>query len=421
MINERSLAQFEPLGDKLLKPIYETYSFGNISPTIHFLLTGEKIGPLLPPDCFGGAYPSPEKIVLIFIDAFGWQSWQRYRESIAPMRRIAESGVVTPISALFPSTTAASVTTLNLGVLPAQHAIYEWNIYVPAFGEVVYPLLFSPLGVHARNRCAEKGYDPADMFAVRETMHERLARHGVRSLQFTHQQHLDSVYNRIASKGAELTPHTTLAQGMLQLRQAVEATRGKACFSLYWPSIDSIAHQYGPGSAFHEAESRAFWAAFEAILGGMNSPDTLYLFTADHDQVAARADETIYINERWPELADIPPASPTGQTIWPNGSPRDLFLHVKPDRVGEVLALLKRELDGAATVLTIDDAIAEGLFGAVVGDELRRRLGDILVLAHDGYFVGWREPGLMENHFNGHHGGLAANELISVFAATDRI
>lgn len=422
MLNDASLKRFEPLGDKLLKPVYADYSFGNIANTIQYLLTGERFGPLLPEDCFGGAYPTPEKVVLFFIDAFGWRSWQRYMDRVAPMKRVVEDGVLTPISALFPSTTSASVTTINLGVLPARHAIYEWNIYIPAYGEVVYPLLFSPLGTHARNRCAEKGYDATAMFAVHETVHERLARHGVRSLQFTHQQHLDSAYNVIASQGAQLVPHHTLPQGMLQLLQAVESTSGKALFSLYWPSIDSIAHHYGPHSAFHEAESLAWWASFEAILSSMKSPNTLYLFTADHDQVSARAEDTIYINERWPELADILPSSPTGQTIYPNGSPRDIFLHVKPERHDDTLRVLKRQLDGVAEVMAMDEALGQGLFGPEpVGDELRRRLGDILVLAHDGQFVGWREPGLIENHFNGHHGGLAANELISVFGVTDRL
>ena len=137
MINDASLARFQPFGPALLKPIYADYSFGNIPNTLHYLLTGEKLGPLLPADCFGGAYPKPEKIVLFFIDAFGWKFWQEHWERWPAMRRIVENGVLTPISALFPSTTGASVSTMNLGVLPAVHALYEWNVYIPAYGEVI--------------------------------------------------------------------------------------------------------------------------------------------------------------------------------------------------------------------------------------------------------------------------------------------
>src|SRR5215467_8433342 len=142
MINGRALLQFQPLANGLVKPIYSDYAFGNIPNTIHFLLTGERLGTLLPDDCFGGVYPEPEKIVLCFIDSFGWQFWQDYQERFRTLRHVSEEGVLSPISALFPSTTSASVSTLNFGVLPAEHAVYEWNIYVPAYGEVIQSLPF---------------------------------------------------------------------------------------------------------------------------------------------------------------------------------------------------------------------------------------------------------------------------------------
>jgi hypothetical protein len=72
--------------------------------------------------------------------------------------------------------------------------------------------------------------------------------------------------------------------------------------------------------------------------------------------------------------------------------------------------------------MTVDDAVAQGLFGSNrVGEELRRRLGDILVLPYDGHFVHWREPGVLKHDFSGHHGGLAASELITVLGATEEL
>lgn len=422
MINDASLSRFEPLGANLLKPIYEDYSFGNIANTIHFLLTREKLGPLLPEDCFGGSYPRPDRVVLFLIDAFGWRSWQRYLDRLPILRRIAGNGVLTPISALFPSTTSASVTTLNLGVLPAEHALYEWNVYIPAYGEVIQTLPFTPLGRHEPELCAQKGYDPAALIASYETMHERLARHGVRSVQFSHYKHVYSSYNRMVGKGAEFVPHNTLAEAMLQLRQHVETIQDKAYLNFYWASIDSIAHQYGPLSAFHEAESAAFWHTFDALLGGLKSLNTLFLFAADHDQVSGKREETLYINELMPELADILPVSPAGNPIYPNGSPRDLFLHVKPERRRETLMRLRERFSGIAEIMPIEEALDLGLFGPhPIAQELRRRLGDLLILPYDEHFIGWREANVMENRFNGHHGGLAASELISVFVATDQL
>jgi hypothetical protein len=87
-----------------------------------------------------------------------------------------------------------------------------------------------------------------------------------------------------------------------------------------------------------------------------------------------------------------------------------------------VLGLLRQHLRDVAHVITVDEALEVGLFGPqTVSAELRRRLGDILVLPHDGRFVSWRERSIMENRFNGHHGGLAPAELISALGVIGRL
>jgi hypothetical protein len=422
MINEAALAKFEPLADWLVKPLYADYTFGAIPDTIEFLLAGSRRGPLLAPDCFGGSYPEPRKVVVIFVDSFGWQFWQQYRRCFRTTARVVEQGTLTPISALFPSTTAASVSTLNLGVLPSVHALYEWNIYIPAYGEVIQSLAFSPLGRRVSDSCLDKGYDPGAMLMVHETVHQRLARQGVRSIQFAHSDYADSAFNSIASAGAEVVRHSTLAEALVQLREALLAVDGKALLGFYWAAIDSIAHVYGPGTPYHAAEIASFWRTFDEVFQDIDSPDTLYLFTADHGHVYADAHRTLYLNERWPELAEILPISPAGRPIYPNGSPRDVFLHVRPERREWALELLRKELGPIAHVMSMDVALGEGLFGPLpVSEELRRRLGDILILPRLGHFVWWREPGVMENRFHGHHGGLTPEEAITVLGAIDAL
>ncbi|HWB44871.1 MAG TPA: alkaline phosphatase family protein [Hyphomicrobiaceae bacterium] len=422
MINEASLAKFSSLGGGLLKPVYSDYSFANISNTAEFLLTGNRFGPLLPPDCFGGAYPAPKKVVVFFVDSFGWRFWQDHAHRFRATARVNEKGTLTPISALFPSTTAASVSTLNTGVLPARHAVYEWNMYVPAYGEVIQSLLFCPLGQSRQDACLQKGYDPALLLMEHETVHQRLARHGVRSLQFSGRSYAGSAYNRTASAGADVIRHVTLAEALVQLKETLLQIEGKALLAFYWATIDTIAHIYGPGTPYHAAEIAGFWRTFDEVFHDVASPDTQYLFIADHGQVRVDAKSTYYINERIPALADCLAVSPTGNPIYPNGSPRDMFLHVKPERREEVLRTLQQTLDGKALVMPMDEALGHGLFGAEpVSDELRRRLGDILILPEADQFIWWRQKGIMANHFNGHHGGLAPDELITVFGAVDSL
>jgi predicted AlkP superfamily pyrophosphatase or phosphodiesterase len=206
------------------------------------------------------------------------------------------------------------------------------------------------------------------------------------------------------------------------MKEALAEVTGKALLGFYWASLDTIAHLHGPGTAYHAAEIASFWRTFDEVFQGIDSPDTLYLFTADHGHVRANARETIYINERLPELAGWLRVSPAGRTIYPNGSPRDVFLHVAPERKAEALALLRREFDDVALVLPIERALELGLFGPhPVCAELRRRLGDILVLPKLGHFIWWREKGVMANHFHGHHGGLTAEEMTTALGAIDAL
>ncbi len=284
---------------------------------------------------------------------------------------------------------------MNLGVLPARHALYEWNVYIPAYGEVIQSLAFSPLGRRAPDACLGQGYDPARLVEVHETVHQRLARHGVRSIQFAHRSYADSAYNRIASAGAEIVRHGTLAEALVQLKEALTETDGKALLGFYWAGIDTIAHMYGPGTPYHAAEIASFWRTFDEVMRDIDSPETLYLFTADHGHVYADRDETIYINERFPELADCLAVSPTGNPIYPNGSPRDMF----PPRAAGAEGVGARSAAQAPRRHRARHAGRRGAGGRPVRPAAGMRgaaprLGDILVLPRLGHFIWWREPGL---------------------------
>lgn len=224
----------------------------------------------------------------------------------------------------------------------------------------------------------------------------------------------------LATKGAEVVSHASLPEALGQLREATELVDAPALISFYWANLDTVAHVYGPGSPEHEAEVLGFWQQLDAAFDGLRARDTLLLVTADHGHVGGRAEDTIYVNERWPELSSALSQSMTGMTIWPNGSPRDMFLHVTPERRASVLETLGNGLDGIADVMPVDRAIREGLFGpGQVSTELRARLGDILVLPHLGHFVWWHEAGIMANRFHGHHGGLTAEEMTTVLGVLE--
>ena len=364
MINEAPLARFAPLAGGLLKPIYADYSFANIANTIEHLLTGDLRGPLLPPDCFGGAYPRPRKVVTFFVDSFGWAFWKAHGDRFRTTRAVMEKGVVTPISALFPSTTAASVSTLNLGVPPSAHALYEWNIYIPAYGEVIQSLAFAPLGRHGQDACVKKGYDPAKMLEVHETVHQRLARHGVRSVQFSNRSYAGSAYNSVASAGADVVRHGTLSEALVQLKEMLRADAGQGLARLL---LGLDRHHRPHPRARNEPSTPPRSRASGAPSTPSSATSTAPTRSICSSPITARSMPTSATRSTstsaFRRLADCLPVSPTGNPIYPNGSPRDVFLHVRPERRDDVLATLQQGLDGIALVMPMDEALDQGLFG----------------------------------------------------------
>jgi hypothetical protein len=108
-----------------------------------------------------------------------------------------------------------------------------------------------------------------------------------------------------------------------------------------------------------------------------------------------------------------------GKRILPTGSPRDVFLHVKEEKLTETRELLSQKLGGKAQIVETKEAIKNGLFGlGEVGTEFFDRMGNLLVLPHRNETV-WFE------HFKGrrfsllgHHGGLNEDEMLVPLAVT---
>ncbi len=405
-------------GSGLVLPSYEGYAFAAVMPTMFHLLTGLPAAPLLPADCFPqGTYPAPKKILLLFVDSLGWSLWEQYGGHLPGMRRFWHGGAVTPISALFPSTTAASVATAFLGVLPAQHALIEWILYLEEYDLTIETLQFSALGERPESLAGR--FDPAALLAERRTLLERFTAAGVPCSLYLSASIAQSSFSRLVCPEGTIRPFRTIAEGMVNVAAEL-ASRPRVFACLYYDAIDGMAHHYGPGSAQHIAQLHEFWQAFDHVFGDDRLPsDTLIVVIADHGHVPVDPRTTRYLNHDAPSLRALLRRGRNGQPILPCGSARDLLLHIEPEHVTTAHAELSALLRDQALVLTADEVIAAGLFGAgPFSPVFRRRLGDLLVLPKPGVTVWWDEPERgYTMRFRGLHGGLSIEEMTTAFAA----
>lgn len=400
MINGESLKAVSAsyIDTNRVKPLYDSYCFSRIPDTIYNLLTGAD-APTLPMSVLGGLPTRYDKVVLLFVDAFGWRFFEQYGDAYPFIRRFVEQGMVSKMTSQFPSTTAVHYTTIQTGLNVGGHGIVDMAYYEPLVDEIISPLYF-PYGE----------ISPAALFP-NTTVYHRLAEQGVRSYVF---QDRDTLSDFLAAGAHRITPQRTLSEGLTNLGDAILNESGKAYYFLYFGLLDTLAHIYGPGSRQLAAEIDTCFTAMERLLHPVldgQAKNTLLLVTADHGQTEISPETTLYLDTIAPEVMSLLKVNQRGERLPPGGSPRDLLLYVRPECLDEAYGLLVERFDGRAEVRYMRDMIAQGYYGATVSDTFLSRAADLVILPHDHESLWWTEEGRYQQPFYGFHGGLSANEM----------
>ena len=362
------------------------------------------------------------KVVVILIDGFGWQQWLQYAGRYDFFNRVTARGVVAPITTVFPSTTAAALTTVHSGLTPQEHGLPEWWVYFDELDTIAASLPFTPLGGRGRDKLLEAGVKPSILFQGK-TIYQALASAQVPSFTMIRDAYASSAYSSVVHKGSVTLPFINSSDLLVNLRRKLAEVSGPAYFFVYWDAIDAIAHTYGPHTEQYHAELGGFSYLLQRELIGKIprhvAADVLLLVTADHGHINVAPRQTLYLN-RYPRLVRSLAVSRTGQRILPWGSPRDVFLRVQEDRLAETAAWLTKRLAGKATVMTTVEALHRRLFG--VGKLHRRfkpRVGNLLILPTHDHLIWFEHRKGRKFRMRGMHGGLRPDEMLIPLAAAN--
>lgn len=381
------------------RPERGTRCFDQLPATVERLLTGANEGPALEEPLLGERFA---RVVLVYFDAFGWTFLERC--AAHPLfDRARSNGLVTQLTAQFPSTTTAQVTTIHSGLPVADHGLYEWHVYEPSLDRLITPLLFSFAGDGERGTLAGR-LEPDDVFPT-ESVHARLAASGIGSTVLLPAAIARSAPNTALLRDADVLPFSSPEHAFAAATAALEQGAGQA--HVYLDEVDSLMHAVGPDDPLVDAGIRI---VLDALAGAAFPEGTLVLLTADHGMSPVDPARTVYVNELWPELAARLETGADGKPLAPAGSCRDLFLHAREGSADEVVAELGERLDGVADVVPVVDLVAEGVFSEP-GPRLRARLANVAVLPRYGEAVYWHEPGRFVQRLHGQHGGLSPQEM----------
>ena len=292
-------------------------------------------------------------------------------------------GIDGPISAVFPTTTAAALATLTTGKLPGQHGLVGYSVLDPANDRVVNQLT---------------GWDDDAMTADWQrlpTLFQTADATGLTSIAIGPARYRESGFTRAVLRGAEYRTGESIAD---RLARAHEALAGPpALLYVYVPELDSASHAHGLESPNWLAALEELDAAvgrFVAELG----PTHGLLVTADHGVIDVPHDAQIIVA---PELLE--------GVRHVAGEPRCLQLHLEAGESADEHAERWRAHEGSrAWIATRTEAIEAGWFGQVA-PEVLPRIGDVLVAARKrvAYYADPEDRGRM---MIGQHGSLSPDE-----------
>ncbi len=406
-----------------MQPRYESYCFARIPGTIERLLTGTSAQPALPEAAFTSLAPQYDQVIVFLVDAFGWRFYDAFAPGIPFLQRISASGVVSKLTSMFPSTTAAHVTCMHSGLPVARSGIYEWYMYEPLVDRIISPLRFCFSGDSGRDTLLHAGVSPQDLLPPC-SFYSSLRNHGVHSFVYQDVSYARSAYSRFATTGAESVPCIGLRHGLEQLHANATSGPKPAYHFFYVDRFDSYCHEHGPlGQNLKDVADAIFAAVDEyfALPAQGKLPSTLLIVTADHGQVEVDPLTCLYLDEEWPNIGAYLESDRHGNVIAPAGSARDFFLHVRADCIDRIATELRDRLDGRAAVQRTADLVAAGVFGPdPLDDRLISRVGNLVVLPFAGESVFWAgDGGAFKHSFRGHHGGLTRQEMETVFIACE--
>lgn len=402
------------IDNRFVFPRYDGLSFANIPGTIlnFFGLTSPN-----PPLNSGilTKIPRTQKLILILIDGLGFLWWEKFYKDYPLLEKVSAKGEVFPLTSVFPSTTPAAITTINSGLLPSEHGLLEWFLYFEEIDQIVETLPFMPIGEKTPDILAKRGVNPKILFNGK-TIYEKLSKKGIKSFVFLNKDYADSSYNKVAFKKANIVPFGDLNDLFKNFLYIFKEEHKPSYFYIYWGSLDSASHQFGPCSKESKKELKIFSDNAMKLLGKAKNllGDATLLITADHGQIDINSKDTILLNTL-PGFERNLGLSKNGQRILPSGNARDVFLQIKDEKLDHTQKFLQKKLNNKAKVIKKADLLKFGIFGRKKPSKrFHQRIGNLLILPTSNNTV-FYEYTPKHPSFLGHHGGLSKEEMLIPF------
>lgn len=411
MNSTRIKEQIAALGriDEFTWPAYADGSIANVPATVAALLDVpfQGLSPLRE-GLWRPLLPGVKRVVLVILDALGSNLLAQEADGVAWLReKTAVSGQITSI---FPSTTVAALSSLWTGAAPARHGLVGLTLFFPQFATAGQMLAFTPAFRRFPDALIDAGLQPEEFLAV-PGFAEQLAAGGVPTYAFKGAKIIDSALSKMHGRGVTKDVGIKTAADMfVRLRELLEEKTEERLYACaYWPTIDTLSHDYAWTGASVAAELHTLLAQFDKELLQALSPaarrETAVFLVADHGQVPTPPEQHIFLDDH-PQLQEM-------LFMRPVGEPRVAYLYARHGRQQAIINYINENLSHAMIALSAEAVLQAGLLGpdgaAPVAAE---RIGDVVAIMRAGYAFLMPHQKEHTSRMLGRHGSMTTAEMM---------
>jgi hypothetical protein len=403
-------------GPRVIYPHYQGYSLANLPSSICSWLGVPSFGASPLAETILNSFPQGgpfQNVILLLVDGLGLKQFQRllqpeHEKTIGSSvwTRLLPDALLSPLTSVVPSTTSAALTTLWTGVLPAEHGIVGYEVWLKEYSVIANMIFHSPASFSGDTGGLKRaGFQPEAFLPV-PTLGPHLVEHGVQPYSFQPGSIARSGLSVMHMPQVNIVPYRTLSDLWVSLANLLESRPGERKYIYsYWGDLDELMHRYGPDDERVMLELASFSLLLERFLAGLRNRgrrNTLFLMLADHGQIFTPRNSSFELKNH-PDLAGC-------LSMLPSGEGRFSYLFVRPGRETQVQAYVEHAWHGQFRLLPVDQVVRSGLLGdANRFPRVLDRLGDWILIAQDDAYLWWADR---ENPMLGRHGGLNSAEML---------
>lgn len=334
-----------------------------------------------------------EHYIFVLVDGLGLNVINRL-----PAEAFLRSQLALRLQTVFPSTTAAALTSLATGEWPGRHAIPGWWTYLPDHGLTATILPF--VERYSERPLPEFGVSSAEAFPVAPllTRWRRPAR------AFLPRSIAHSVYSTYVRNGIPTTPYAIFPDGVEEVLRMVRGAATPTYAYLYTAAVDAAGHRGGLASDGLRDELHLVDRELARLAAGLPHHARL-MVTADHGMidVPESAKAILAPDDPLLEMLIVPP---TGEARVP-------MFHVRPGQQEAFAARFRDRFGDRFALLAIAEVEALGLFGpGALNPIARGRIGDFLAVGAGPDILLYLGAGPRgAETLRGYHAGLTAAEM----------